>query len=369
MIVEPVPGYSSRNHQRDFARSPVEFVAMSQKCPRPLQFFALLGTRESVEQLNARLRKIFAPSRLDGPFWTLWIWLAIPIAVAASIYTGGLAQVRWAYVAGSFYFMMLGVTLGFHRYFSHRSYTTGRFFQFVLGLMGTLSGQTGPLSWSLGHDVHHRNCENQADPHSTGVGFWHAHGFFLWNGKSRYSNLEDSPFFKFQELVLLEAIAPIIYYSSGVVLLLTVGWTAAVWYWLVPTFLSWNATMMINSLGHGHGLFPYKDFYKPEDCRATNIPWAWPFILGDNWHCNHHAYPNAAFHGWEWWEIDPNRYLLRVLQAVRVIQRPLMPSPKVLAKNAASRETMPPHKPLTAINVWVNAETEDHAVAVESTVP
>lgn len=319
-----------------------------------------------MDQLNSTLRRIFAPSRIDGPFWTLWIWAAIPIAVAVSVYLGGLSHIRWWGVAIAYYFMMLGVTLGFHRYFSHHSYQTNRFFQFLLGLMGTLSGQTGPLSWSLGHAVHHRNCENELDPHSTNVGFWHAHGFFLWNGESRYSNLEDSPWFKFPELVLLEAIAPIIYYSSGVIFALTLGWHAAVFYWLVPTFLSWNATMMINSVGHGHGLFPYKDFYKPNDCRATNIPWATPFILGDNWHCNHHAYPNAAFHGWKWWEIDPNRYIINALKLVGVVQRPLMPSATVLEKNAASRATMPPRKPLTARNVWTERTKQDVQEPTES---
>ena len=217
---------------------------------------------------------------MDGPFWVIWIFFFTPAVTAWSIWAGHLAAIEWWGVAASFYFMMLGVTLGFHRYFSHRSFTTSRLFQFVLGLMGTLSGQTGPLSWSMGHEIHHKNCERQPDPHSTNVSFLHAQGFWLWTGKSRFDNLEDSQWFKYPELVFLEALAPIIYYSSGVVLYFTLGLEAVIWYWLVPTCLSFNATMMINSLGHGHGLFPYKDFYQPEHCRATNIPWAWPFILG-----------------------------------------------------------------------------------------
>lgn len=308
-----------------------------------------------MNQLNSFLRRVFAPSKMDGPFWVIWIFFFTPAVTAWSIWAGHLTAIQWWGPIAAFYFMMLGVTLGFHRYFSHRSYTTGRGFQFLIGLVGTLSGQTGPISWAMGHEIHHKNCETQPDPHSTNVGFWHAQGFWLWTGKSRFDNLEDSQWFKYPELVFLEALAPIIYYSGGVVSYFVFGLEGAIWYWLVPTCLSFNATMMINSLGHGHGLFPYKDFYKPNDCRATNIWWAWPFILGDNWHNNHHAYPNAAFHGWKWWEIDPNRYLLQLLCLVGLAKRPLQPSEKVLKRNAASRATMPaPHK-LTANNEYAPA--------------
>lgn len=301
-----------------------------------------------MNSLNHTLRRIFKPGRYDGPFWVIWIFFLTPAIAAWSIYRGHLAEIAWWGPVAAFYFMMFGVTLGFHRYFSHRSFTTGRVFQFILGLIGTLSGQTGPISWAMGHEIHHKNCELQPDPHSTNVSFWHAQGFWLWTGKSRFDNLEDSHWFKYPELVFLEAVAPILYNLGGVVMFFAFGLSGAIWYWLVPTFLSFNATMMINSLGHGHGFFPYKDFYQPEHCRATNIPWAFPFILGDNWHNNHHAYPNAAYHGWKWWEIDPNRYALVALRALGVVSRTLVPSEKVLEKHAASRRTMPAKQKLTA---------------------
>src|SRR5688572_21784474 len=112
--------------------------------------------RMDIVKVNDFFRRVMAPSKADGPFWVLWIWAFIPLMVGLSLYMGAGGIRIWGVAAG-FYFMMFGVTLGFHRYFSHRSYTTNRPFQFVLGLVGTLSGQTGPLSWSLGHDVHHRN--------------------------------------------------------------------------------------------------------------------------------------------------------------------------------------------------------------------
>ena len=304
-------------------------------------------------------------TRAKAPFWVIWILGLCPaVAIWSIFFTDHLSQVNWWIVAASYYFMAMGVSMGFHRYFSHSSFQTGRVFQFILGLAGTLSGQTGPLSWSLEHDIHHRNCETEVDPHSTNVSFLHAHILWLWNGQARHSELEKSKWFKYPELVFLEAAAPVIFYAFGVTIWVAFGTSAMVWYWLLPSALSFHATMMINSVGHGHGFFPYKDMYQPDACRATNIPWGWPFILGDNWHCNHHAYPTAAFHGWKWWEIDPNRYVLTVLHWVGVVKRPLSPNQKILERNAASRSTMPPQLSLAAPNFW--KEQEEATVAPEA---
>ncbi|HSC88649.1 MAG TPA: hypothetical protein VLC09_15305, partial [Polyangiaceae bacterium] len=153
-------------------------------------------------------RRVFAPNRMDGPFWVLWIFAFIPLMAAYSLYRGDWAQVRIGPALAVWYLMTLGVSLGFHRYFSHKSFVTSRFFQFVLAFLGTASGQTGPISWSLMHKEHHETCETEVDHHSTNVGFWHAQGFFLWTSKPRVANLEASPWFKFPEIALLEALAP-----------------------------------------------------------------------------------------------------------------------------------------------------------------
>jgi stearoyl-CoA desaturase (delta-9 desaturase) len=315
-----------------------------------------------VTSVIAFFRRIFAPNRMDGPFWVLWIFALIPLLSAWSIYRGDLSRISPWPALGIWYAMTLGVSLGFHRYFSHKSFVTSRPFQFVLGLLGTASGQTGPLSWSLLHEHHHKTCETEEDDHSTNVGFWHAQGFFLWTAKPRLSNLEDSQWFKYPELVMLEAMAPLIYYIGAIVTFWVAGFAGFVWYWLVPTFFSFNATMLINSVGHGHGFFPYKDYYQPEHCRATNIPWAWPFILGDNWHNNHHAYPGAAAHGWQWWEIDPNRYLLFVLRQLRLVSHPIQPSARQLERARASRATMPARVKMSAPRPW-DTETREPTTA------
>ncbi len=275
----------------------------------------------------------FAPSKMDGPFWTLWTWVAIPICTAIAIWKYSFATINWGIALASFYLMTIGVSLGFHRYFSHHAFKTSRPVQFIMAVLGTLSGQTGPISWALLHKDHHKYCETDKDPHATAVGFWHAHGFFLWNhAQPRALNYTASEWAKYPEIVFLERGAPMIHYALGIVIGLIAGFQGVVWYWMVPTWLCWNSTMLINSFAHRYGTFDYRDFHTPQVCNSTNLWWGFIFILGDNWHNNHHAYPNAAYHGWKWWQIDPNRYVLWTLQKLRLVWDPIMPSEKVLAK-------------------------------------
>ncbi len=278
-------------------------------------------------------QKVFAPGDYDGKFWNMWVWVVIPICTLATVFAGTWTEVSWWGVALAYYTQIMGVTLGFHRYFSHASFKTGRFFQFVLCVMGTWSGQTGPISWELIHRDHHRHCEVEGDPHSIHGGFWYAHGWFLWTYWARRTDFSKSRWAKFPEIVFFERWAPAIYYLFGIGIGLTFGLTGAVWYWLVPTFLSWNATMLINSWAHTWGDYDYKDFHQPDVCKARNLGWAWWVLLGDNWHNNHHAYPTSAYQGFSWTQLDINGLVIRALQAVGVVWDPVEPSQKVLEKN------------------------------------
>lgn len=284
-------------------------------------------------------QKVFVPSDMDGRFWNVWNWGVIPAAVIVAIARGTLRRVFWPITVAVYFAMMLGVTLGFHRYFSHSSFKTGRGFQFLLALLGCISGQTGPISWELTHRDHHRLCETEGDPHSIHDGFWHAHGWFLWDYWPRRADVRRSRWSKFPEIVFLERWAPGVYYAFGAVVTLLTGFTGAVWYWLVPTFLSWNVTMLINSWAHTWGGYDYEDFHQPGVCKARNLAWAWPILLGDNWHNNHHAYPNSAFQGFGPSQPDPNGVLIRALEKAGVVWDPIAPDPKVLARRRVSPES------------------------------
>lgn len=278
-------------------------------------------------------QRVFIPGTFDGKFWNLWIWVFIPLAVAWTVKTGSLRTVAWWGVAIAYYTQILGVTLGFHRYFAHGSFKTGRAFQLALCVLGVWSGQTGPISWELIHRDHHRNCETADDPHSIHGGFWYAHGWFLWGYWARRTDFSRSRWGRFPEIVFFERWAPGFYYLFGLAIGAATGPTGAVWYWLVPTFLSWNVTMLINSWAHTWGGYDYRDFHQPETCRARNLWWAWPLLLGDNWHNNHHAYPNSAFQGFTPWQVDPVGLLLRALARLGVVSGLITPSARVLERS------------------------------------
>lgn len=287
----------------------------------------------AVESHNAYAgQKAFAPSPADGKFWTIWNWVVIPLMVTITIVLGLVRLVRWPWVLLSYWLMITGATLGFHRYFSHASFKTSRPVQFLLGLLGCYSGQTGPISWELTHRDHHRLCEVEGDPHTIRQGFWHAHGFFLWNYPARWTDFRRSKWAKYPEIVWLERWAPALYYFFGGLIFLATGFVGMVWYWLVPTFVSWNVTMLVNSWAHTWGRYDYRDVHQPDDCKARNLAWATPLLMGDNWHNNHHAYPTSAWQGWEWWQLDPNGIIIHALAKVGIFWDPIRPSAKVLAK-------------------------------------
>jgi stearoyl-CoA desaturase (Delta-9 desaturase) len=218
---------------------------------------------------------------------------------------------------------MFGITAGYHRYFSHRTFRTSRWFQFLLALLGLSAGQKGPLWWASHHRRHHLHSDTENDIHSVKQhGFWHAHvGWILSSGleKVDYSNVKDLQ--KFPELVWLDK-----YYYVGplllVFILVIVGLIAQalnpqtpltpaaliVWGFFVSTTLLYHGTFFINSLCHMIG---NQRFNTGDESRNSFLMAI--VCLGEGWHNNHHFYPASERQGFYWWEIDPTHWVLKVL--------------------------------------------------------
>ncbi len=230
-------------------------------------------------------------------------------AVLGAIWVG----VTWqlvALAAGAYLVRMWAITAGFHRYFSHRSFKTGRIFQFVMALLGTLSVQKGVLWWAAHHRHHHRHSDQRDDLHSPTLrGFLWAHvGWILCRkyNPTRYDKIKD--FAKYPELVWLNDNALLVPVISGALLWLLAGPAVFVWVGLVSTVILWHGTFTINSLSHIFG----KRRFRTTDNSRNNI-WLALITLGEGWHNNHHYYPGAARQGFYWWEIDISFYVLRML--------------------------------------------------------
>jgi stearoyl-CoA desaturase (delta-9 desaturase) len=247
---------------------------------------------------------------LSIPFWGVHILTVVGIAILGFSWLGLLLAIA-LYIPRIFF-----VTGAYHRYFSHRSYKTSRWFQFVLALGATFTSQKGPLWWAAHHRIHHKLSDAPGDLHSVKQsGFWWSHmGWIL----SR--DLEDTDlsrirdFAKYPELRWLNTYWMIPPVLAGVVTFLIGGFFALVWGFALAQVLTWHGTFTINSLSHLWGARRYKT-----DDDSRNNPVLAVITMGEGWHNNHHHYQVSVRQGFFWWEIDATYYVLRAFAAVGLV--------------------------------------------------
>ncbi len=239
---------------------------------------------------------------------------------------------KWWYplvALGLYYVRMFGVTAGYHRYFAHRSYKSGRVFQFLLAFLAETSAQKGVLWWAGHHRDHHRHSDQPEDIHSpVQRGLWWSH--VGWILSSHYDatpekNIRD--FAKYPELRFLDKHHLLPPTLLGLLLVLIGGWPLLAWGLGVSTVLLWHGTFTINSLSHvlGSRRYPTTD-----DSRNN---WVLALItMGEGWHNNHHHFAASARQGFYWWEIDMSYYVLRLLAALGLVWDLRQPTAKVLAE-------------------------------------
>ncbi|MCB1189757.1 MAG: acyl-CoA desaturase [Leptospiraceae bacterium] len=216
----------------------------------------------------------------------------------------------------SYFLRIFGITAGYHRYFSHRAFKTSRIMQFILGWVGAMAMQKGPLWWGAHHRDHHRYSDTDKDLHSPRKGFWHSH--ILWFLKSDHNQFEIEKikdYAKYPEIVWLDRyhwVPPTVY---GIQLYLigfliagpSYGFAVLVYGFAVSTFFVGNGTWAINSVTH---MFGTKRFDAGDDSRNH---WFWAFVtMGEGWHNNHHYYRHSANMGFYWYEYDISYYILKL---------------------------------------------------------
>jgi stearoyl-CoA desaturase (delta-9 desaturase) len=240
-----------------------------------------------------------------GVIWTGWSWFAV--GTAAILYF-----VRMFFVTGIF-----------HRYFSHKSYQTTRFGQFLLAVATGTTVQRGALWWAYHHRHHHQHSDQPEDVHSPHVhGFWWSHIGWITsrrNFPTDYSKVKDLA--RFPELVFLnrfDIVVPVLF-AAGILglgsalahfapSLGTNGPQLLVWGFFVSTTALFHGTASINSFTH---LWGRRRFDTTDDSRNSLILAL--ITLGEGWHNNHHRYQSSTRQGFYWWEIDITYYLLKAL--------------------------------------------------------
>jgi len=231
-----------------------------------------------------------------------------------------------ALAAALYALRMFAITAGYHRYFAHRAYKTGRAFQLVLAVLGGMSAQKGALWWAAHHRDHHRFSDTEDDVHSLlRRGFWWSH--VGWILSTRYDrtvveNVKDLT--RYPELRWLDRWHVVPPLALGGLLYLAGGWPALGWGFMVSTVLLWHGTFFINSLCHLIGRKRYETGDESRNSFALAV-----VTLGEGWHNNHHFYAATANQGWFWWELDVSYYLLRALAAVGVVRDLRLPPPHI----------------------------------------
>ena len=253
-------------------------------------------------------------------------FLAVHLGCLAAIWTG----ISWPALAlcvTLYWLRMFAVTAGYHRYFSHRAFATGRVFQFVLAFLAQSTAQKSVLWWAAKHRHHHLHSDTASDVHSPRhTGFLYSHLGWVFarrHGDTDFAQVADLA--RYPELRLLHRfeVAPAV--LLGAFCFLVAGWSGLVVGFFWSTVLVYHATFCINSLAHVRGS---KRYVTGDDSR-NNFALAL-LTMGEGWHNNHHAYQSSARQGFRWWEIDATWYLLRLLARLGLVSDLKAPPESVL---------------------------------------
>jgi stearoyl-CoA desaturase (delta-9 desaturase) len=236
-------------------------------------------------------------------------FVAIHLLALGAIWTG-ITPAAAICCAVLYFVRMFGVTGGYHRYFSHRTYKTSRVFQFVLAFLAQTSAQRGVLWWAAHHRDHHLHSDQPDDVHSpVQDGFWYSHVLWIFDTSRPQTDFRRIPdLARYPELRFLNKyylLPPIL---LGALVFFTLGASGLFFGFFASTVLLWHGTFTINSLSHVIGR---RRFATSDDSRNN---WALAFVtLGEGWHNNHHRFSGSVRQGFYWYEIDITYMVLKAL--------------------------------------------------------
>jgi sn-1 stearoyl-lipid 9-desaturase len=224
----------------------------------------------------------------------LFSWQAVGVAILLHWITGG-----------------LGITLGWHRLLSHRSFQVPKWLEYFFALCGTLALQGGILWWVGLHRHHHLHSDEDVDHHDSKKGFLWSHVRWMCfevpaeSDIPRFTkDISGDPFYQFLNSYFfpLQVVLGVVLYAIG-------GWSFVFWGVFARLVIVYHCTWLVNSATHKFG---YRNFETTDN--STNCWWVAITTYGEGWHNNHHAYQYSARHGMKWWEIDITWMTIQVLQ-------------------------------------------------------
>jgi stearoyl-CoA desaturase (delta-9 desaturase) len=245
---------------------------------------------------------------------------------------------------------IVGVTVGYHRLFTHRSFRTNAVVRAAFAVLGSMAVEGSVIAWVANHRKHHAFADREGDPHSPhvdhGEGVWgavrglvHAHfGWLLQYGQRAQPRRFARDLLSDPLLRAIDRTFPV-WVAAGLALPFALGWviggtvdaalTALLWGGAVRIFVLHHMTYSINSLCHFFGRRP---FATTDESR--NLAWLAIPTFGEAWHNNHHAFPRSAMHGHRIWQLDPGGIVIRALERLGLAWDVVRPGEKQRASTA-----------------------------------
>jgi len=252
------------------------------------------------------------------------------IAAIVLLWNSFVSPADLAIAAAMYLLTAIGITVGFHRLLTHRSFQTSKPVEYLFAIFGSMAVQGPVISWVADHRKHHAHADEEGDPHSPHVGhgdgvrgvlagLWHAHSGWLMSTQGRADWKRYAPDLyedrgmrtigrRFVPLVVASLAIPALagYLVSGT---LAGAATGLLWGGLVRIFFVHHITWSVNSVCHFLGSRRFET-----DDRSTNVFWLSLPSLGESWHHNHHAFPRSAVHGLKRWELDPSALVISTME-------------------------------------------------------
>lgn len=212
----------------------------------------------------------------------------------------------------------LGISMGYHRLHTHRSYKVPKFLEYFFAVCGAMTLEGGPIFWVATHRIHHQHSDKDGDPHTPHDGAWWAHVGWIVFGEAKHNNTKlmskyapDLAKDRFYVWLNNYHWVPVVVMAA--ILFAVGGWPFFLWGTCVRIVVGLHATWLVNSATHMWGK---RRFSTRDD--SKNSWWVALLTFGEGWHNNHHAHPTSARHGLAWYEFDWSWMQIKLLRILGI---------------------------------------------------